>query len=400
MRIVLINAWTIGSTGRIMLECANAASRAGDELYVFSKAWIGQNYEGIPNHHVIGNYFWNRVHIRLAKYTGLHGCFSLLPTLKLLCEINRIRPDLIHLHNLHGWFIHLPLMFSFIKRRHIRVIWTLHDCWAFTGHCPHFEAEECYKWKTGCFQCPRFHEYPASNVDQSKLLWKLKRRCFTGMPDTLIVTPSHWLAKLVGQSYLQEYPVRVIHNGIDHRVFFPRQSNFRQKHALEDKFIVLGVAFDWGYKKGLDVFVALAQQMDKRFAFVIVGADADIEAQLDEHIIVIRRTNCKEELAEIYSAADVFLNPTREDTFPTVNIEALACGTPVVTFETGGSPEIINEKCGIVIHSKTISETENVLERIYAHEIRFLSRDCIERAHCFRQERCYKDYVALYHMED
>ncbi len=383
-----------------MLECAKAARNTGDEVHVFSKAWIGQDYEGILNHHVIGNYFCNRVHVRLARYSGLHGCFSLLSTLKMLREIDRIQPDLIHLHNLHGWFLNLPLLFLYIKKKHTRVIWTLHDCWSFTGHCPHFETEKCSKWKTGCYACPRYREYPASNVDRSHFLWKMKKWCFTGIHNMVIVTPSEWLANLVKQSYLQAYPVKVIPNGIDHSIFIPRQSDFKQKHGIEGRFMVLGVAFDWGYKKGLDVFVALAQQMDARFAFVIVGADAEIEAQLDGRIIAIRRTNCMEELAEIYSAADVFLNPTREDTFPTVNIEALACGTPVVAFETGGSPEIINTKCGVVIHSRTVDETLNVLEKICEHKISFSAADCTERALLFRQERCYKDYVGLYHRED
>lgn len=228
----------------------------------------------------------------------------------------------------------------------------------------------------------------------------MKKWCFTGIHNMVIVTPSKWLANLVKQSYLQVYPVKVIPNSIDHNIFIPRQNDFKQKHGIEGRFMVLGVAFDWGYKKGLDVFADLAMKMDERFAIVIVGVDAEIEAQLDGRIIAIRRTNCMEELAEIYSAADVFLNPTREDTFPTVNIEALACGTPVVTFMTGGSSEIVDENCGVVIHSRAIDETRNVLEKICEHKISFSAADCTARARLFSQERCYKDYVSLYHTED
>lgn len=399
MKIISINAWTIGSTGRIMLECAKAARNTGDEVHVFSKAWIGQDYEGILNHHVIGNYFCNRVHVRLARYSGLHGCFSLLSTLKMLREIDRIQPDLIHLHNLHGWFLNLPLLFLYIKKKHTRVIWTLHDCWSFTGHCPHFETEKCSKWKTGCYACPRYREYPASNVDRSHFLWKMKKWCFTGIHNMVIVTPSEWLANLVKQSYLQAYPVKVIPNGIDHSIFIPRQSDFKQKHGIEGRFMVLGVAFDWGYKKGLDVFADLAMKMDERFAIVIVGVDAEIEAQLDGRIIAIRRTNCMEELAEIYSAADVFLNPTREDTFPTVNIEALACGTPVITFPTGGSSEIIDETCGIVTKAATSDAILEAVQHMRTHVDRYTEAACCNRAKRFDQNVCYDAYVALYEEE-
>ena len=239
MKIAMINAWSIGSTGQIMLGCAEAAEQKGHEVHVFSKAWTGQRYDRIKNHHAIGNYFWNRVHIKLAKYTGLHGCFSILPTLQLLRKLNEIKPDILHLHNLHGWYVNLPILFSYIKKNNIPIIWTLHDCWPFTGHCPHFEMERCEKWKTGCYSCSRHAEYPLSNVDQSRYLWKLKKKYFTGLRQVTLVTPSEWLAGFVRQSYLKKFPVQVIHNGIDHRVFRPKQSLFRNKHNIQGNTLFL-----------------------------------------------------------------------------------------------------------------------------------------------------------------
>lgn len=399
MKIAMINAWSIGSTGHIMLGCAKAAREKGNEVHVFSKAWIGQNYDSIPNHHVIGDYFWNRVHIKLAKYTGFHGCFSVFPTLKMVRELDEIKPDVIHLHNIHGWFVNLPILFHYIKKNRIPVVWTLHDCWTFTGHCPHFEVEGCSKWKTGCSSCPRFKEYPASNVDRSRFLWKKKRKWFTGMPRAVIVTPSKWLASLVEQSYLKEYPIKVIHNGIDHSVFYPQESKFRDEYGIRGKYMILGVAFDWGFKKGLDVFIELRSRLDAQYAIVIVGADETIERQLGSGFIVIQRTENKKELAQIYSTADVFVNPTREDTFPTVNIEALACGTPVITFPTGGSPEIIDSTCGIVTKECTVNSMMEAIVQIRQDKERYTEMMCCQRAKQFDQNACYESYATLYEEE-
>lgn len=399
MKIAMINAWSIGSTGNIMLGCAKAAMKRGNEVHVFSKAWIGQNYDTIPNHHVIGDYFLNRVHIKLAKYTGFHGCFSIFSTLKLVRELNDIKPDIIHLHNLHGWFVNLPILFTYIKKHRIPIVWTLHDCWTFTGHCPHFEIEGCLKWKTGCSSCPRYKEYPTSNVDRSRFLWNKKRKWFTGLPETVIVTPSKWLANLVEQSYLKEYPIEVINNGIDHSIFHPQESDFRVKYNINGKYMILGVAFDWGFKKGLDVFIELRNRLDERYAIVIVGADETIEKQLGTGFVVIQRTANKKELAQIYSAADVFINPTREDTFPTVNIEALACGTPVITFPTGGSPEIIDSTCGVVTKDMTVDSMVEAILQVQQEKNRYTEAMCCQRAKLFNQNDCYESYVALYEKE-
>ena len=173
--------------------------------------------------------------------------------------MEKIKPDLVHCHNLHGWYLNLPLFFRYIKKHHIPVVWTLHDCWALTGQCPHFTISKCEKWKTGCHDCPYPHnEYPQTIVDRSKEMWNLKKKWFTGVENMTIVTPSQWLADLVKQSYLKEYPVQVINNGIDLTVFKPTESTFRAKYHLENKYIILGVSLGWNYKKGLDVFVELS----------------------------------------------------------------------------------------------------------------------------------------------
>lgn len=397
MVICAISAWTIGSPGQIMVKTLECASRRGHEVHVFAQKKDGYETSWIPNYHRMGSKLGLRIHVRLATDTGLHGCFSFFSTLRLIWELEKINPDIVHLHNLHGWFLNLPLFFWWLKRRKKCVLWTLHDCWSFTGHCPHFVAEHCNRWMTGCHTCPRYREYPASRVDQSQLMWRIKRRCFTGIENLAIVTPSEWLAALVTQSFLKQYPVHVINNGIDLGVFRPTQSNFRQKHNLEGKYLILGVSFSWGYKKGLDVFKKLRQKLDESYEIVLVGFEDNEKNK--NGFIAIQKTDSKEELAAIYSAADVFVNPTREDTFPTVNIEALACGTPVITFPTGGSSEIIDETCGIVTKAATSDAILEAVQHMRTHVDRYTEAACCNRAKRFDQNVCYDAYVALYEEE-
>ena len=304
---------------------------------------------------------------------------------------------MLHLHNLHNSYINLPMLFRFIKKNQIPVIWTLHDCWAFTGHCPHFTLNKCDKWKNGCHHCELHREYPKSYVDHSKLMYGLKKKWFCGVENLTIVTPSVWLGNLVKQSFLSDYPVRVIHNGIDLDVFRPTESNFRKNHGITDKQkILLGVAFDWGMRKGLDVFLSLAERLDpKEYRIVLVGTNEAIDRDLPENIISIHRTHDQKELAEIYSAADVFVNPTREEVLGLVNLEALACGTPGVTFNTGGSPECYDETCGSIVDCDDIDALENEIIRICTVKP-YTSEACIKRATKFDKNEKFKEYLDIY----
>ena len=291
----------------------------------------------------------NRVHNFLSRFTMFKGFFSVFKTIGFIRKIKTLSPDLIHLHNLHGSYINIPILFRYIKKNNIPVVWTLHDCWAFTAICSHFTLDECSRWTDGCGNCPQRKKLSSAAFDLSHTVWKLKKRYFTSLNDVTVVTPSNWLAGLVKKSFLNCYDVKTIFNGIDLNVFKPTESPFRKDNKLEDKFIVLGVSFNWGYSKGLDVFVELSKNLPDNFAIILVGTDADTAKNLPDRIITIQRTNNINELAEIYSAADVFVNPTREEVLGLVNIEALACGTPVVTFDAGGSPECIDDTCGKVI---------------------------------------------------
>ena len=302
-------------------------------------------------------------HALLTRLTDRNGFFSRIATKRFLKWADDYNPDLLWLHNIHGYYINIDMLFTWIKSQpRMKVFWTLHDCWAFTGHCAYFTFAGCEKWRTHCEHCPQRHAYPASFVDHSFRNYEDKRRLFTGVKDMTLITPSQWLADLVSQSFLNEYPCKVRHNEIDRNIFKPTASNFRERYGLVGKKIVLGVANRWEARKGIADFVRLSELLDFReFVIVLVGRKHD---DLPERIIHIDRTSNQQELAEIYSAADVFFNPTYEDNYPTVNLESEACGTPVITYRTGGAPETISLESSRIIECGDVEAARNEIVRI------------------------------------
>lgn len=394
--LVSINLGNRGSTGKIMRSVSALAEENG---YIAYQAYPGSraNVPSIEHDIVLCNFVTFKLNRELAKYTGYNGCFAPITTLRLLSKLNKIKPNIIHFHNLHNSYINLPILFHYVKKYHIRVIWTLHDCWSFTGRCPYFIMAKCDKWQTGCGNCPYPKEsYPQALVDKTSKMWRLKKKWFTGIEDMTIVTPSQWLADLVKESFLKDYPVKVINNGIDLSVFKPIESNFRQRHGIGDKYVLLGVADSWGARKGLDVFVELSKSLDSaKYQIVLVGTNDSVDKQLPDSIISVRRTQDQKELAGIYSAADLFVNPTREENYPTVNMESIACGTPVLTFRTSGSPEILDETCGAVVECDDIDALESEIIRI-AEEKPFSQEACLKRAEAFDKDRKFQDYIDLF----
>ncbi len=398
MNIVEINVCDYGSTGKIMLQIARRAEEKGHNAFTFSRKWIKQSTP-VKGHTYFGYFVENAFHHILSEITGFSECFSYFGTLKLIRQLKKIKPDIIHLHNLHGWYINLPLLFKYIKKENIKTIWTLHDCWAFTGHCAYFDICGCEKWQSGCKKCSQYKNYPKSWLDNSGFMYSIKKKCFTGVSDMTIITPSNWLSGLVKRSFLKEYPVKVINNGIDLSVFKPTESDFRQKHGLENKFVLLGIAFGWGKRKGLDVFIELSKRLDDNFRIILVGTDDEIDKLLPDNIISIYRTHNQAELAEIYSAADLFVNPTREDNYPTVNMESVACGTPVLTFNTGGSPEMLDETCGIVVERDDVDDMYLQIMKIFS-ERNYSAENCLKKAAEFNMRDKFDQYVSLYSEKD
>ena len=402
--IVFINGANVGSTGRIVYGVSALAEAKGYRCF---RAYPASRNLLPPreNDFIISSVPVKFISTRAARLTGLNGCFAWFSTLRLLRKLDEWKPDVLHLHNLHDSYVNLPMLFDYIKKHDIKVVWTLHDCWSFTGHCPHFTLCGCERWKSGCGHCPQLDVYPRLLPDTTAWLWKKKKRWFTGVEDLTLVTPSKWLADLVKASFLKDYPVEVINNGIDLESFQPTPSDFRREHGFAEagdaslpgkpKYMVLGVSFGWDRKKGLDVFEALSARLGDDYRIVLVGTDDKLDAKLPKEILSIHRTHDQKELAALYSAADVFVNPTREDNFPTVNIESLACGTPVLTFETGGSVEIPDESCGAVVPVDDVEALAREIVRVCETKP-YSPEACTARAACFKRDAQFKRYLRLY----
>ena len=395
MKVLSINLGNYSSTGAIAQGIKQEAEQHGIE-YVLAYPVDPRNKPGQDTDWVIGNAFGRKCSVALGMLTGFNGCFSLLCTMKLLRRMDRYCPDIVHFHNLHNNYINLPLLFRYIKKKRIKVVWTLHDCWSFTGQCPYFDMVGCDKWKTGCHCCPRYTEYPKALVDNTKRMWRLKKKWFNGVEDLTIVTPAQWLAGLVKQSYLKSYPVQVINNGIDLTVFKPTDGdNLKERYGLSSKKVVLGVAFDWGKRKGLDVFENLAQRLPREYQVVLVGTDESTRAGLCDSILALGRTKSQQELAQLYTVADVFANPTRDEVFGLVNVEALACGTPGITFDSGGSPECYDETCGSVVACDDVDALEKEIIRICTQKP-YTREACVQKAKAFDKDDKFKEYIELY----
>ena len=357
VRVVQISTFSYKAAGNIMMNLHRAMMKNGIDSYV---VW-GRGRKAENDHEYFMDDSWGvKLHGVYTRITDKTGFASTLSTRKLLNWLDEIEPDIIHLHCIHGYFINISLLFTYIKEKNIKVIWTQHDCWAFTGHCAYFDACGCEKWKTGCHDCEQLTTYPASRLmDNSKWNWKTKKELFTGANVT-VVTPCEWLSELVKISFLREYPIRVIYNGIDTNVFKPTKSYFKKKNEIEAKKMILGVASEWTERKGLRDFIELDEMLDKKeYVIVLVGVSKKQVENLPKDIIALNRTNNIKELVEIYSAADVYFNPTYEDNFPTTNLEATACGTPVITYDTGGSPESVDPRA--VVQKGNLNRVKDII---------------------------------------
>lgn len=364
MKVLLINSVCgIGSTGKICGAIAESYEQQGHEVKIaFGRdATVPERFARFAVR--IGSNLDVKLHALRTRLLDDHGFGSRAATREFLRWADEYDPDLVWLHNIHGYYINVEILFKWIKSRpKMRVKWTLHDCWAFTGHCAYFTMAGCDKWKTGCEDCPQKSAYPASNLlDRSWSNYARKKRVFTGVQCMTLITPSKWLANLTRESFLREYPVEVCNNTIDVTIFKPTYGDFRERYGLVGKKIILGVASVWDERKGLKDFLALSSQLDECCAIVLVGLSAQQMQNLPENILGISRTNSAAELAQIYTAADVFFNPTYEDNYPTVNLEAEACGTRVITYDTGGSPETIQDPRSRVIAVGDYRELLNLI---------------------------------------
>ncbi len=397
MRILMINSVCgIRSTGRICADTADVLIAEGNECKIaYGRESVPERFENLAVR--IGTDLDVKIHGLKTRLLDMHGLGSRSVTKKFVKWVEEYDPDIIHLHNIHGYYLNIVELFNYLSRTKKPIVWTFHDCWPFTGHCSYFDFCNCSKWREkGCYSCVQKKEYPRSEFfDRSKKNYLLKKNLFTNVENMTIVTPSMWLAKLVKESFLKEYPVKIVHNGIDLSAFKPSAGNdVLKKYNLEKKKIILGVASVWESRKGFLDFLRLAKLVSGEYQIVLVGLAEDQIAVLPKNITGLTRTDNVNELAQLYASANVFFNPTYEDNFPTTNIESLACGTPVITYNTGGSPEALVENCGWVFEKGDVDGVIELLNKIDSKEKYIHS--CVERAKYFDKKRMCEDYIAVY----
>ena len=392
MKVLQINSVCgFGSTGRIAVDLCRMLEKHADECCVaFGRGNAPrdiQTYKIGTNRDVL-------VHGGLSRLTDRHGFYSKSVTRKFVVWMKAYDPDVIILHNLHGYYIHVGVLFEALREMDKPVIWTLHDCWPFTGHCVHFEYFGCNKWKEQCKKCGQKRTYPASIlIDNSKKNQEDKRYLFNLVQHMNIVTPSLWLANLVTESFLKSYSVFVIPNGIDLNIFRPTDSNLRKVYDINEKRVVLGVANVWSKKKGLDDFVKLSELLGRDYRIVLIGLKKKQLKFTESGMTGLLRTDSVEQLAQWYSLADVYVNATYEDNFPTTNIEALACGTPVITYDTGGSAESITNSCGRIVRQGNVEELAEAIKEYASHEKD--KRACVMRAQKYNKDVQFEMYYEL-----
>lgn len=396
MKVLQINiSVSSGSTGRIAEELGKLLIINGHKSYIAYGRTCNISESVTVK---IGNHFSLAEHLIRTRLLDRHGFGSADATKKFIAKLDEIDPDIIHLHNIHGYYLNIRVLFEYLQKKNKPVVWTFHDCWPFTGHCSHFEHINCFKWQTECHNCPNKHSYPKSwFIDNSRKNYHQKKNLFTLLNKMILVAPSIWMKNYLEKSFLSKYEIRMIYNGIDINKFRITDSKtVKVKYNLQKKY-VLAVANVWTQKKGLSDLLALRKLLKEDIEIVLVGLNRRQQNSLPTGIKGIMRTENIDELAAIYSTAEVFVNPTYADNFPTTNLESLACGTPVITYNTGGSPEAIDENTGFVVEKGNIQQLYEAINIVIKKGKEHYKPLCRERAikHFNKDER-FLDYIRLY----
>ena len=380
-----------GSTGKIAESIGMAVMKAGWESYIAYGRWCNPSQSHLIK---IGGKWGKYLHFSEQRIRDNEGLCSRGATRRLISQMDMIKPDVVHLHNIHDHYLNYKILFEYLNKTNIKVVWTFHDCWAFTGHCFHFVTKNCMKWKTGCYDCPLKNVYPKTLMDRSAKNYELKKSLFGGCQHLAIVPCSDWMAGFVKQSFLKDKRIEVIKNGVDLKVFKPVNE---LKVSYGQEFKILAVSSVWNEDKGLSDIYRLRELLPSNCNITIVGLAEKQVNSLPQGITGIQRTQNVQELVQLYSDATVLINPTYADTFPTVNLEALACGTPVVTYRTGGSPEAIDENTGIVVEQGCIEAMAKSIITICKGDRSLYNVVCRKRAEeCFDKNKCFEEYLRLY----
>lgn len=362
-KLIQINTVCNGSTGNIMRQIQMAAQKEGYETLSFYGRRKG--YSELPCER-FGSFFGFWFHVIWTTITDRQGLGSYFITKKMVRRLREEKPDIIHMHNIHGYYLNYPILFRYLREEFRgQIVWTFHDCWPITGHCPHFVIAGCDKWKQKCKKCPNKGVYPTSwFLDSSEYNFKIKKELFSGFDNMIITTPSQWMREQIEQSFLKDIKTEVVSNGIDLNIFYPRKNyNVIQKYAIPiDKKVILGVASIWEERKGFGTFIDLAKALGEKYVIILVGLNKHQVTKMLPNMVGVRKTENREELAELYSRADVFLNPSQEESFSLVTIEAMACGTPVVALDSSAVKELVNKCNGIVLHEPDIEDYADAIK--------------------------------------
>lgn len=379
----------VGSVGRIAEEIGILAIEQGWDSVIAYGRVAGTSESKLIR---IGNKWDMYEHIVETRLFDNHGLASRRATKDFVKKLEELKPDIIHLHNIHGYYLNYPILFNYLNKTNIPIVWTLHDCWAFTGHCGHFITVNCEKWKTGCVNCPISHcEYPKSFQDRSAKNYELKNTVFSSNHNLHLVTVSDWLAGLVKQSFLQDKDLRVINNGIDLSIFKPI---FIKRDGL---FRILGVANLWSDIKGVDDYLKLSQFLKPDERLIMLGVDEKLKKKMPDNIVCISKTRSAVELAEWYNKADVLLSLSKGETFGLTIAEALSCGTPAIVYKNTAQPEIVAEGCGFVVPSGDVEDVYECISKVKELGRNYFSKACRERAEKnYDKRKRYGDYLALY----
>lgn len=391
-KIAILNSvYNLGSTGRICFDLSNELIDSGFEVKVF----YGRNNQNLPHSFYFGTKLDNYWHGFMTRLTGKHGLYSKSRTKMLLKELNKFNADMFVLNNLHGYYINYKILFDYLSKQNKPVIWIFHDCWPFTGHCAHFSYYGCQKWKTDCKSCPYRFTYPASFFAcNSQKNFSAKKESFLKVEKLSIVCPSLWLADLVKQSFFSGKEVKVINNGINEKIFQKKKiTQFRKKYGLEDKKLILCVSYVFNKRKGLSDIIEISKRLNDSERIVVVGKIKN--GKIPQNIIHIERTDNVDELVDIYSSCDVLFNPTYEDNYPTVNLEAVSCSLPVVCYRTGGAPESVDSR--YVVEQGDINMAYELMHSIFSNPSAYVFKKDLQLSmnYTFKQYKALIDEILL-----
>ncbi len=398
MRVLHINAvYRDGSTGVIVEDLHNIAQSNDIESYVaYSTSTIPQC--DIPNGYQIGNKFGKKLHALFCRINGMQGYFSRFATRKLLRYITKISPDIVHLHNLHSNYIHLNMLLKYLANNGIKTVVTLHDCWFYTGGCFHYTAAGCDKWQKECGNCPKkLQDTPAYLFERSAKILKERKKYFSAINDLTVVGVSNWITEEATKTVFKNSKALTIYNGIDTEIFKPTESDFRKKHNLENKFVILGPASKWLSQVNKETFDSVVSSLKVDESLVLLGCSQNKMGELPNKVIGLPFVKDKTELSKIYSAADVFVNPTREESLSLINIEAQACGTPVITYSNTGVKETVDNICGFSVKTGDFLELIDKIQYVKSIGKQSLVLDTQKRiVQNFDKNENYKNYINLY----